>query len=229
MFLLMSALTTIATGATGATTATGAHAQFEVNPTARGQRGMPGRLQVSGFVGGMTVDQSLGTATNLYQSVTGTATDVAFGKLYGFRASWGFTPNLVAEFNLSGSSNAYTFDIDDLELGNVALGEQFRSDQLYFGGNVVYQFLTGNFAPYVTGGVGLARTTPVEVIAGIDRVSSLDFNVGGGLKYWFSSPQWLGLRVDARYHTANDGLTFPGGTSSPKGWEYSVGASFRWF
>ncbi len=212
-----------------ATIATGAHAQFEVNPSAPGQRGRPGRLQVSGFVGGMSVDQSLGTATNLYQSVTGAATDVTFGELYGFRASWGFTPNLAAEFNLSGSSNAYTLDIDDLEVGNVALGEQFRSDQLYFGGNVVYQFSIANFAPYVTGGVGLARTTPVAAIAGFDRVSALDFNVGGGLKYWFSSPQWLGLRADVRYHTANDGLTFPGGTSSPKGFEFSVGASFRWF
>ena len=190
---------------------------------------MPGRLQVSGFVGGMTVDQSLGTATNLYQSVTGAATDVAFGKLYGFRASWGFTPNLAAEFNLSSSSNAYTLDVDDLEVGNVALGEQFRSDQLYFGGNVVYQFPMGNFVPFVTGGVGLARTTPVDAIAEIDRISALDFNVGGGVKYWFSSRRWLGLRADVRYHTANDGLTFPGETSSPKGWEYSVGASFRWF
>jgi len=212
-----------------ATTATTAHAQFEVNPTAPGRRSIPGRLQVSGFVGGMTVEQSLGTATNLYQSVTGAATNVTFGKLYGFRASWGLTPNLVAEFNLSSSSNAYTFDIDDLEVGDVALGEQFRSDRLYFGGNVLYQFPKGNFAPYVTGGAGLARETPVEPIAGIDRVSALDFNVGGGVKYWFSSPPWLGLRADVRYHTATDGLTFPGGTSSPKGWEFSAGASFRWF
>ena len=220
MFLFVTALATIPTGA---------HAQFEVNPSAPGQRNMPGRLQVSGFVGGMTVEQSLGTASNLYQSVTGAATDVTFGKLYGFRASWGFTPNLAAEFNLSSSSNAYTLDVDDLEVGNVALGEQFRSDQLYFGGNVVYQFPMGSFAPYVTGGVGLARTTPVEAIAEIDRISAFDFNVGGGVKYWFSSPRWLGLRVDVRYHTANDGLTFPGGTSSPRGWEYTVGASFRWF
>jgi hypothetical protein len=212
-----------------ATIPTGAYAQFEVNPRAPGQRNMPGRLQVSGFVGGMTVDQSLGTATNLYQSVTGAATDISFGNLYGFRASWGFIPNLAAEFNLSSSSNAYTLEVDDLEVGKVDLGEQFRSNQLYFGGNVVYQFPLGNLAPYVTGGVGLARTTPAEALAGIDRVSALDFNVGGGLKYWFSSPQWLGLRADLRYHRADDGLTFSGDASSPKGWEYSAGASFRWF
>ena len=205
-----------------------ADAQFEVNPTSRG-RAIPGRLQVSGYVGGMSVDQSLGAATNLYQTVTGSATNVDFGKLYGVRASWGFTPSLAAEFNLSSSSNGYTYDVDDIEVGNVALGEQFRSDQLYLGGNVVFQVPVGGFVPYVTGGVGLLRIDPVGTIAGVDRLSTLDFNVGGGLKYWLSSPQWLGLRVDARYHTANEGLTFPGGTSTPKGFEFSVGASFRWF
>jgi hypothetical protein len=205
-----------------------AEAQFEVNPTA-GRRSMPGRLQVSGFVGGMSIDQALGSATNLYQSVTGAASNVDFGKLYGMRASWGFTPSLVAEFNVSSSSNAYRLDVDDVEVGSVALGEQFSADQLYLGGNVLFQVSTGNFAPYATGGVGLLRTTPSSAIAGVERVSALDFNVGGGVKYWFSSPAWLGLRFDARYHSANEGLTFPGGTSSPKGLEFSAGASFRWF
>ena len=209
--------------------AASAGAQFNVNPTAPGQRSMPGRLQVSGFVGGMSIDQSLGTATNIYQSVTGAATDVTFGKLYGLRVSWGFTEMLAAEFNLSGSSNAYTYDVDDLELGNVALGEQFQARSRYFGGNIVFQFPVGNLVPYVTGGAGLLRTTPKETIAGVDSVSGFDFNVGGGVKYWFSSPQWLGLRGDVRYHTANEGLTFPGGTSTPNGFEFSVGASFRWF
>lgn len=209
--------------------AANAGAQFDVNPTAPGQRNMPGRLQVSGFVGGMSIDQSLGTATNIYQSVTGAATDVPFGKLYGLRVSWGFTEMLAAEFNLSGASNAYTYDVDDGELGRVALGEQLEASQRYFGGNIVFEFPFGNFAPYATGGAGLLRTTPKETISGIDSVSGFDFNVGGGVKYWFASPKWLGLRGDVRYHTTNEGLTFPGGTSTPSGVEFSVGASFRWF
>lgn len=210
--------------------AKGAVAQFDVNPTAPGGQSIPGRLQVSGFVGGMSIDQSLGTAANIYQSVTGAADDVTFGKLYGFRASWGFTERLAAEFNVSSSSNAYTFDVvDDVELGTVGLGEQFRADQLYFGGNVVFHFPLGALAPYVTGGGGVLRTTPTDAIEGIDRVSSLDFNFGGGVKYWFRSPQWLGIRFDARYHAANEGLTFPDGTSTPSGLEFSVGAAFRWF
>ena len=209
--------------------ASSAAAQFNVNPAAPGQRDMPGRLQVSGFVGEMSIDQSLGTATNIYQSVTGAASDVPFGKLYGLRVGWGFTDMLAAEFNFSGSRNGYNYDVDDGELGTAALGEQLRATQRYLGGNVVFQFPLGNIAPYATGGVGLLRTTPQEPIAGIDSASGLDFNVGGGVKYWFASPQWLGLRGDVRYHTANEGLTFPGGTSTPKGLELTVGASFRWF
>lgn len=208
---------------------TSAGAQFNVNPTAPGQRTMPGRLQVSGFVGGMTIEQSLGTATNIYQSVTGAATDVPFGRLYGVRVAWGFTEMLAAEFNFSGSRNAYTYNVDDVELGSVALGEQLETAQRYLGGNIVFQFPLGELAPYATAGIGLLRTTPQEAISGIDSVSGLDFNVGGGVKYWFASPKWLGIRGDVRYHTANEGLTFPGGTSTPKGFEFTVGASFRWF
>lgn len=203
-----------------------AEAQFEVNPTAPGQS-RPGRLEVSGFVGALSVDQVLGSATNLYQSVTGEATNIDFGQLLGFRASWAFTPRLAAEFNISRGSNAYTLTVDDEFVGGVDLGEQFEADQFFLGGNLVYQFPVGNFVPYATGGAGLLRTTPASALADIDRVSAIDFNFGGGAKYWFSS--LLGVRFDVRYHTANDGITFPGGTSSPKGLEFSVGASARFF
>ena len=203
-----------------------AGAQFEVNPTAPGQS-QPRKLEVSGFVGALSVDQVLGSASNLYQSVTGEATNIDFGKLFGFRASWAFTPKLAVEFNLSGGNNAYGLRVDDDVVGVVDLGEQFDADQLFLGGNVVYQFPVASFVPYVTGGAGLLRTTPTGTIADIDRVSAIDFNFGGGAKYWFSS--LLGVRFDVRYHTANEGITFPGGTASPKGLEFSIGASARFF
>lgn len=206
----------------------GAEAQFEVNPTATGQK-RPGRLEVSGFVGSLSIDQVLGSASNLYHSVSGEATNIDFGRLFGFRASWAFTPKLAAEFNFSGGNNAYTLAVNDEVVGMVDLGEQFDTDQLFLGGNVLYHFPVGNFAPYVTGGAGLLRTTPTSSIAEIDRVSAIDVNFGGGAKFWFSSPYWLGLRFDLRYHTASEGITFPGGTSSPKGFELSVGASVRFF
>ena len=96
--------------------ATAASAQFEVNPTARGQA-KPKRLEVSGFIGMLSVNQSLGTATNIYQTVTGEAENIDFGKLLGFRASWAFTPMISAEFNVSRGNNPYSFSVDDDTIG----------------------------------------------------------------------------------------------------------------
>ena len=206
-----------------------AYAQFDVNPGARRQRSGPGRLQASGFVGMLTIDQSLGTSENIYQTVTGEAQNIDFGRFYGLRASWGFTDELAVEFNLAAGNNAYTLSVEDEEAGDAALGEQFDASRLILSGNLVYQFDLGNIVPYVTGGAGLLRVTPKNRIEGFERVSTLDINFGGGAKFWLNSPQWLGFRVDFRYHIANDGLTFPGGTSSPKGFELTAGAGFRLF
>lgn len=207
--------------------ATVAEAQFDVNPAARPARALTGKFQVAGFVGMQTIDQSLGSATNIYQTVTGQAENTSFGKLFGFRASWAFRPNLSVEFNFSRGTNAYTFVVDDDEIGRVDLGEQLDATNLNIGGNIVFEFPKGPFVPYITGGGGLQHTTPGGTISGVETVSTFDFNVGGGLKYWFTAPRWLGIRVDARYHSASDGLTFPGGSSSPKGLEFTVGASFK--
>ena len=208
--------------------ATAASAQFEVNPTARGQA-KPKRLEVSGFIGMLSVNQSLGTATNIYQTVTGEAENIDFGKLLGFRASWAFTPMISAEFNVSRGNNPYSFSVDDDTIGTENLADQFETDQLFLGGNILFQFRRSNFVPYVTGGGGLQRTTPTSPIAEIERVSAFDINFGGGLKLWLPNPEWLAVRVDLRYHTATDGITFPGGSSTPKGLELTIGASFTIF
>ena len=208
--------------------ATAASAQFEVNPTARGQA-KPKRLEVSGFIGMLSVNHSLGTATNIYQTVTGEAENIDFGKLLGFRASGAFTPMITAEFNVSRGNNAHSLTIDDETAGSETLADQFETDQLFLGGNLVLQFPQGRFVPYVTGGAGLHRMTPTSPIADIERVSAFDFNFGGGLKLWFPNPDRLALRVDVRYHTASAGITFPGGSSTPKGLELTIGASFAVF
>ncbi|MGH9389022.1 MAG: hypothetical protein ACRD1Z_05350, partial [Vicinamibacteria bacterium] len=82
------------------------------------------KLEVSGFIGGMSPTQDLGTASNIYMSVTGAAESVDFGKLYGFGASWAFTRNVAAEFRLSRSTNLYGLEVDDEEIGNVTLPDQ---------------------------------------------------------------------------------------------------------
>ncbi len=208
--------------------ATTASAQFEVNPTVRGQV-KPKRLEVSGFIGMLSVNHSLGTATNIYQTVTGEAENIGFGKLLGFRASWAFTPMISAEFNVSRGNNAYSFSVDDDTIGTETLADQFDTAQLFLGGNLIFQFPRDRFVPYVSGGGGLHRMTPTSPIAETERVSAFDFNFGGGLKIWFSSPDFMALRVDLRYHTATAGITFPGGSSTPKGLELTIGASFAVF
>ena len=92
-----------------------AQSLYRVNPGSLGQKA-PRRLEASGFVGGMSISHALGTASNIYMKVTGSAQNVSFGKLYGLRASWAFAENLAAEFNFSSGRIPYTFDVDDGQL-----------------------------------------------------------------------------------------------------------------
>jgi hypothetical protein len=188
------------------------------------------RLELSGFVGGMSLSQSLGTTSNIYMTVTGAAEDVDFGKLFGFRASWVFTRNIAAEFNVSRAKTGYRLDVDDLEVGNVGLADQFQADQLLLGGGAIVQFpLRVGLVPYGSIGVGRLETKPASPIDGIESVSAIDVSFGGGVKYWVPSVPWLGVGFDLRYHTANDGLGFPGSEGSPSGTEFTVGGMVRLF
>ncbi len=181
------------------------------------------KLEVSGFIGGMTLTQDLGTASNIYMSVTGSAESVDLGKLYGFGASWAFTPNIAAEFRFFRSTNTYSFAVDDEEIGNVALPDQFEAEQISFTGGVAVQYPTeSGLVPYGSFGVGQLRTKPMSAIEGLESVTGTDISFGGGVKYWIPSVPWLGVGFDLRYHTATDGLTFPGGDDSPTGTKYTV-------
>ncbi len=136
---------------------------------------------------------------------------------------------ITAEFNVSRGTNAHSLTIDDETTGTETLADQFETDQLFLGGNLILQFRRGHFVPYVSGGGGLHRMTPTSPIAEIERVSAFDINFGGGLKLWLPNPEWLAVRVDLRYHTATAGITFPGGSSKPKGLELTIGASIAIF
>ncbi len=188
------------------------------------------KLELSGFIGGMSLSQDLGTATNIYMSVTGSAESVDFGKLYGFGASWAFTPNFAAEFRFSRSTNLYGLEVDDEEIGNLALPDQFEAEQIFITGGVTVQFpLEVGLVPYGSFGVGQLKTTPTSTIEGIESVTGTDVSFGGGVKYWIPSVPWLGVGFDLRYHTATDGLTFPGGDDSPGGTAYTVVGMVRLF
>jgi hypothetical protein len=205
-------------------------ALFAVPGAGMAQTGGSGKLEVSGFIGGMALTQDLGSASNIYMSVTGSADSVDFGKLYGFGASWAFTPNIAAEFRFFRSTNAYSFAVDDDEIGNVALPGQFEAEQISFTGGVVVQYPTEfGLVPYGSFGVGQLKTKPMSAIEGLESVTGTDISFGGGVKYWIPSVPWLGVGFDLRYHTATDGLTFPGGDDSPTGTSYTVAGMVRLF
>jgi len=194
------------------------------------QTGESKKLELSGFFGGMSLTQDLGSASNIYMSVTGAAESVGFGKLYGFGASWTFTRNVVAEFRLSRSTNAYSLEVDDEEIGNVSLPDQFEAEQLFLSGGVVVQYpLELGLIPYGSFGVGQLRTKPSSSIEGLESVTGTDVSFGGGVKYWIPAVPWLGVGFDLRYHTATEGLTFPGGEDSPRGSEYTISGMVRLF
>jgi hypothetical protein len=188
------------------------------------------KLEVAGFVGGLSLTQDLGSASNIYMSVTGSAESVDFGKLYGFGASWALTRNIAAEFRLSRSTNAYGLEVDDEEIGEVRLPDQFEAEQLLVTGGVTVQFpLDVGLVPYGSFGVGQLRTKPSRAIEGLESVTGTDVSFGGGVKYWIPALPWLGVGFDLRYHTATEGLTFEGGDDSPRGTEYTIAGMVRLF
>jgi hypothetical protein len=189
-----------------------------------------GRLEIAGFVGGMSLSQDLGVASNIYMTVTGAAASSTFGDLFGLRASWAFSRNLAVAFDFSRGTNPYSFDVDDTEIGAVALPDQLKARRLYYGGSVVAQLpLSMGLVPYGSFGVGLLETTPSSPIGGISSIQTTDWSFGGGVKYWIPPVPWLGVGFDLRYHTASQGLTFPGGTSGPTGTEFTLGGMVRLF
>ncbi len=188
------------------------------------------KLEVSGFLGGMLVTQDLGSASNIYMSVTGSAENVDFGKLFGFGASWALTPNVAAEFRFFRATNTYTLDVDDETIGNVPLPDQFEAEQISYTGGIVFQYPTEvGLIPYGSFGIGQLRTTPTSAIEGLESTTGTDVSFGGGVKYWIPSVPWLGVGFDLRYHTATDGLTFPDGDDSPRGTAYTVAGMVRLF
>lgn len=191
------------------------------------------RLELTGFFGGLSIDHDLGSVSNIFFTTTGQAEDVEFFKYYGLRVDFNITRYVGVEGNLSRSKNAYSFTVvDDIELDRVPLGDQFDATQVNYGANLIFQYPTASgVVPYGTAGAGWQKTTPDQAISGIDSVSGIDFNFGGGVKYFFEGPglPWLGVRFDIRYHIISEGLAFIGNEASPRGTEITIGGVVRPF
>jgi hypothetical protein len=188
-------------------------------------------LELSGFVGGATIVNDLGSAGNLFFTVTGQADNAKFGKLFGFRGSYRLVSDIAVEGSFYRSENDFTASLQDNKLGLTDLGEQFTIDHTGFSGNIVVDFPLSAFneklVPYGTAGVGWIKTEPQNAIVDIADLSSIDVNLGGGAKVFFN--RWIGARVDVRYHLVSEGLAFPGSESSPRHTEFSIGGVLRLF
>ncbi len=190
-------------------------------------------LEITGFFGGLNITQDLGSVENVYFTAAGAAENASFGKYYGFRVGYIFAPWIGLEGNFSQGKNSYTFDVvNDVDLDNVALGEQFDAKQTYYGGNLLLQYDTGSgLVPYGTVGFGFQKNEPTESITGVESTSGTDINFGGGIRYFLEGPDmpWLGFRFDFRYHMISDGLAFAGNEVSPRHTEFTLGVVLRPF
>lgn len=184
------------------------------------------RFEASGFIGGLSIRHELGSASNLFFAVSGEAESVGFGKYYGFRGSYRLTRRLHAEGSVFWSSNDFVSTVQDNELGAVNVGEQFSADQFAFSGNAVFDFpLKSGLIPFAALGAGRAQMKPQNRIVDIASVGSFDFNLGGGVKYFFN--RWVGARFDLRFHLLSEGISYSGSSASPRQTEFTVGAIVR--
>jgi hypothetical protein len=178
----------------------------------------------------MSIDHELGTVSNLFFTTTGSSDDIPFGTdFFGARFSFDFSPNLAAEATYSRARQTFSLDVvDDLDAGDVALGEQFEATQQNVSGNLVAQFpLEFGLIPYGTIGFAWVRTEPGSEIAGVSSTSSNGVNVGGGAKYFFPSAPWVGARFDLRYQFLSEGLAFADQLVEPRNTEVTIGVAFR--
>lgn len=146
-------------------------------------------------------------AENSFRSF-GVAAGATGGRFIGLEAAVGFAPNFFDE-----SVDNHVLDL----MGNITLGPQVG---------------TYRWRPYVTGGLGLIRTS-FETGPNDSNVANNDFgfNVGGGISGYFSPH--VGLRGEVRYlRTINsDDFDFPDSLDLDAGnfhfWRAQIGLVIR--
>ena len=133
--------------------------------------------------------------------------------VFGAEVNFNFTPEFVQDTIASPDIRQASLMgnlIVGIPIGNASQGGQLR--------------------PYVTGGLGLMRTS-ADANQLFDRFSSNDFaiNFGGGVMAFFS--EHVGLRGDVRYFRAINDDDAGSGVDFSLGdfdfWKWDVGAAFR--
>jgi opacity protein-like surface antigen len=133
------------------------------------------------------------------------------GGIVGFEVDFGYSPNFLGADD----------DDDTIDLigdGNVTT----------LMGNLMIAGPKAPLRPYVSGGVGLIKTSIDDPSDLFEGNNNFGFNVGGGLTGFFSDN--VGLRGDIRFFRALDNNDDEGvdlSLSSFKFWRGSVGVTFR--
>ncbi len=157
------------------------------------------RLEGSLLVGSQLVDQDLGFARNIFQTVSAEADDVGFGEHYGARASLFAVQYLGVEASYTRTTTAFEFSVTDEEAGTFLL-EPLLQESRELSLALVAQLPLAAMTPYAVVGYGW-RNSEVE---GGDEFRTGAAMFGVGLKVPFPTIP-VSLAFDYRR------LGYPGG------------------
>ena len=182
------------------------------------------------FLGSLSIDHDLGSVSNLFFTTTGSADDIPFGTdFFGARFSADLTPDFAVEGTYSRARQTFLLDVvDDLDAGDVMLGEQFEATQQNISANAVVQFPTEiGLIPYGTVGYAFVKTDPTNEISDVTSDWTRGLNFGGGAKYFYPGAPWVGARFDLRWQRLSEGLAFSEPLAEPRNMELTIGVAFR--
>lgn len=107
---------------------------------------------------------------------------------------------IMSGSGLFGLKLAMNYGTLSLELSGEQVIGKYANTYPVFVGAIVNFATEARFIPYIMGGVGLLTTVPTTTI-GDETVSSMGFNAGAGMRFYFT--QTFGLRADFKQVMTN--------------------------
>ena len=166
-------------------------------------------------IGSQLVDQDLGFSRNIFQTVSGEASDVGFGQHFGARGAFFVNRYIGAEAGFTRTTTEFEFSVRDDEAGVTTFAEPLEQVSQEASVSAVAQWPRAAVTPYAV--VGYAwRTSEIE---GGEALEAGAIVVGFGIKVPFPRIP-VALAFDYRYieyrDDEGDGLRLAeGGMGSP--------------
>ena len=184
------------------------------------------RAELGLLVGSQRVNEDLGIARNIFQTVSASAQNVGFGEHYGARGALFLNRYFGAEAAFTRTTTSFEFSVSDEEAGVNILGESLVRRSTEIVGALIVQFPLAAMTPYAALGYGTGNS----VVAEGDDFRSRAYLAGAGVKVPFPQLPFL-LTFDfrfVRYLEANEALVLGEGPASPP-WAavLTVGFMFR--